>query len=182
MSEQAMMSLSEALGTEKNLKERIEKAIAKIEGYASLPATARPLFDTEDMQKKEVMSLIQSVKDLEIQWRTIKLRIELTNLNTRVTIIGREFYLSELLQYERHGHAFLQRSLDSLNRRYAMRALGARSHRDTPTDDKICVFFTEQFKNNRTTAVNEILDEWRTKRDHINATTELLTAVQATEV
>ena len=64
----------------------MERNCKDIEKYSSLLSNEKPIFDTEAKQREEVEKLIQSNKDLELEYCRIKARVDYTNLVTYVQI------------------------------------------------------------------------------------------------
>lgn len=91
------MKLIEALKNLKTVEKRIEKNAQMIGQYAAWVSTETPPFETEDKQREEVKSLIQANLDLEREYLRLKIAIDYTNLNTKVTIGERTHCITELL-------------------------------------------------------------------------------------
>jgi len=80
------MKIIEALKELKLIIKKIEKNADNITQYSSLVSTERPVFGSETDQKNEVSSLIQANKDLMVRYIDLKIRIDRTNMETKVTM------------------------------------------------------------------------------------------------
>jgi len=80
------MTITEGLKKLRLLDKRMGKNCEEIEKYSSLLSNEKPIFDTEAKQKEEVRKLIQANTDLEVEYCSIKSKIDYTNLVTYVQI------------------------------------------------------------------------------------------------
>ena len=78
------MKIIEALKKLKVIEKRMEKNKSQITQYASMISTERPIFDTEEKQRKEVSSLIQANIDLMKEYLDLKGKIEKNNITVKV--------------------------------------------------------------------------------------------------
>ena len=100
MTEKAMMII-EGMKTLGVIKKKMNDNTAAIERYASQVSTERPLFETEDKQKKTIRELTQSNSDLKDRYLHLKTRVEFSNLMTVVEMDGHKHSISELLILQR---------------------------------------------------------------------------------
>ena len=109
------MKLIEGLKRLRIIEKRIKSQNADITRYASMINTERPLFETEDRQKKEVRSLIQSNIDLIKEYMSLKRKIELTNLGTFREMNGEKYSIADLLVIQRKTYEMGRSTFKSLN-------------------------------------------------------------------
>jgi len=97
----------------------IEKKMADnasaIQRYSSMVSTEKPLFETEDKQKKELGALIQSNQDLTERYLEFKKRIEYTNLFTIIEMEKQNYTISDLLVIKRKMANTMLNTFNSLN-------------------------------------------------------------------
>ena len=98
------MKLIEALKRLRIIEKRVKSQNENITRYSSMISTERPLFETEDRQKKEVKSLIQSNEDLIKEYLGLKRRIDLTNLGTFRVMNSERYSIADLLNIQRKAY------------------------------------------------------------------------------
>jgi len=168
------MKIIEGMKKIKINEKRITRNCDQITRYSSLLDTEKPFFDSEDVQKKEVKSLVQSSKDLINECIKLKQRIEKTNLETVIEFNGEQFAISALLMLKRKYGALLINIFNSLNdgeARKRFRGLAAQPNEKRPT---IIRLFREEDKNKELQNIYDLLDNITSRLEVINATTELL--------
>ena len=84
------ITITEGLKKLRLLDKRMAKNCEEIEKYSSLLSNEKPIFDSEDKQRKEVSKLIQGNTDLEAEYCRIKAMVDYTNLVTMVVIEDEE--------------------------------------------------------------------------------------------
>ena len=157
--------------TEKKMAHNTER----INQYASLVSSERPIFGTEVEQRKQIQSLIQSNTDLAKEYLVLKKRIDFTNLQTQVTIGKESFAIADLLQIKRNIALLMKKTYQALNDRQAEARLA--SIRQQPTGDKpprIERMYDENAKYEGLQYWQGLEDEIETRLEVINATTDLL--------
>jgi predicted ribosome quality control (RQC) complex YloA/Tae2 family protein len=171
------MKLIEALKNLKTIQKRIEKNCGMIGEYAAYVSVETPAFETEDKQRQEVASLVQSNLDLIKEFLRLKTAIEFTNLNTKVTIGSREHSISELITIRRTSGAFVPATYGALNNRVAMQKLQnvyKTAGGVNPTEPaKLIPLYSEADKNKALAAWDEFFSAIDGKLEVVNAETEL---------
>jgi len=109
------MKIIEALKKLKVIEKRMEKNRQQITQYASMISTERPIFDTEEKQRKEVSSLIQSNTDLMKEYLDLKGKIEKTNITVKVEMGGVQYSISDLLLIKRKMAKVMMSTYEALN-------------------------------------------------------------------
>lgn len=94
--EKKQMMIIEGMKRLRVIKKRMASNIDSVNKYAAIISSERPMFGSEDEQKKEVKEIIQSNLDLLREYLKLKKRIERTNLQTVVEIGGVEYTISDL--------------------------------------------------------------------------------------
>ncbi len=80
------MTITEGLKKLRLIDKRMGKNCEEIEKYSSLLSNEKPIFDSETKQREEVAKLIQANTDLELEYCSVKARVDYTNLVTYVQI------------------------------------------------------------------------------------------------
>jgi hypothetical protein len=122
------MKLIEALKRLRIIEKRVKSQNADITRYASMINTERPLFETEDRQKKEVKSLVQSNMDLIKEYMSLKRKIELTNLGTFREMNSEKYSIADLLVIQRKSYEMGRSTFKSLNDSSSQSRLGNIRH------------------------------------------------------
>jgi hypothetical protein len=176
------MMLIEALKTLRVLEKRIADNSAKIQLYASSVTTERPVFGSDDEQKREVQSLCQANEDLVENYIKLSERIERTNLGTSIVIAGRVMSLQKALLLKRKLGKLLRSTYTALNdsqgRAKLNQASGGRQLVSVQTGPsnaaQLELYYDEAQKNKRVRDIDDMLADIDAKLEVINATTELL--------
>jgi len=152
----------------------IEKKMLRNHGditkYASLLSTERPLFETEDAQKKEVKSLIQSNQDLMDNYLDLKQNLEYTNLMTKVEMSGKEYSISELLVLKRKLAKQMMETYSSLNDTVARNSLVRRPASKDEKTPEVLRLYREEDRNAG-------LRKWQDLYDNIDSRLEVINAM-----
>ena len=98
MTEKAMM-IVEGMKTLRIIEKKMTSNTSDIQQYASQVSTERPLFETEDKQKRTIRELIQANVDLMKRYLHIKARIEFTNLMTQIEMDGDTYSISNFWSF-----------------------------------------------------------------------------------
>lgn len=165
------MKIVEAMKELKLIEKKMEKNADSIQKYSSQPSNERPYFSTEDAQRKEIKSLIQSNIDLLNNYLGLKKSIEKTNLETQVEFDGKKYTISELLVLKRRLAKMMIVSFDSMN------DSNARQNMIRGTGDntiKIERFYDEREKNEGLRKWQDFYDNIDSRLEVVNATTDLI--------
>lgn len=166
------MTLTEAMKTLKVLEKRMMGNSKKITEYASKVSTERPIFESDDAQRREVESLVQSNIDIEREYRYLKQCIEYTNLVATIEFDGENYTLSSLLVLKRKTGKLLNDTHRALNDSAASSRL-----RNAPTVDGKAAhverLYDESKRNDRIKKLNSLLDNITIRLETVNATTQL---------
>lgn len=167
--------LIEAMKELNLLLKRMETNTHRINQYASLVSTERPVFGTEAEQSQEVSRLIQANMDLADNYLNIKRSIDLTNLQTRVAFDGREYTISDLLVLKRKLQTMILGTYQALNDNVAV----ARAHQLVRVSGDPAVQVVRCYDESRK---HKELERWQTmfhevdsRLEVVNATTDLIT-------
>lgn len=168
------MTLIEALKQLKVIQKRIQSNANNIQAYASKPSTEKPFFDSENEQKQQVTSLLQSNKDLLNEYMKLKQSLEKSNLEIKVEILGKQYSISELLMLRRFGCQWMMTTIQALNDSSANNRL-----RNAPQDAEgrnafIERLYDEKDKNKELRSWEDLLNAIDSRLEIVNATTDLV--------
>lgn len=153
----------------------IEKKMVKqnpenISRYSSMVSTEKPLFETEEKQRKAVSSLVQSSMDLLQEYLVLKKQIEETNLRTEVEMGGTKYTLSDLLIIKRKLAQIMISTFTSMNDTEGQRRLSmARGSAPEGKTPHVVRFYKEEDRNKG-------LNEWQDLYDNIDSRLEVIVA------
>jgi hypothetical protein len=145
-----------------------------IERYASIINTEKPYFETEAEQKKEVNKYIQANLDLFKKYLELKRAVEVTNLNTIITVEGYTGSISEILVIKRKLAKMMEATYSSLN---DVRAERMKAH-TPPVDGKpphVVRLYDEKVKNESIRYWQDLYSGIDARLEVINATTDIIT-------
>lgn len=165
------MKLIEAMKRLKVVEKRIACNAEDVQKYASILSNEKPAFDTEDAQKKEIKSLIQSSNDLVGEYLDLKKKIEKTNIGVEVEINGKKYTISDLLVIKRKLARLVLMNYEALNTNAAENKL---RHRMTDADIKPVQMYDEKFKNEKLREWQDLYDNIDSRLEVVNATTDLI--------
>lgn len=147
----------------------MDKNMIMISKYSSRVSTEVPYFETEERQKTEVKSLVQSNEDLMRRYLELKKNLEHTNLHTAVEMKGTEYSISELLVLKRKMAKTMIETFDSLTARSASMRLSSIRRADGEAQPKVLRLYKEEDKNAG-------LDKWQDMYNNIDARLEVINA------
>ena len=174
MDEKEMM-LVEGMKRLRVIEKRVGNNSAHISNYSSMVSTEKPLFETEDKQKKEISKLIQSNKDLLDEYLILKKRIEYTNLSVSVEMGGRTYAISDLLVIKRKLASMMINTYNSLNDRQGQQRLrGSYSESTTGQRPHVVRLYKEEDKIEGLQKWQDLEDNIESRLEVINATTPLM--------
>lgn len=173
------MKLIEGMKTLRVLEKRMATNSQRINQYASILSSERPLFSTEAQQRQEVKSLIQANEDLAKEYLELKKRVDLTNIKTQVQISKRSFSISDLLVIKRGIAKLMRQTYQALNDGQATTRLqatrgqfsGAQTGEKGPRIERL---YEEKDKIAGLQEWQDLEDEIETRLEVINATTDLV--------
>lgn len=170
------MKLIEGMKQLKVIEKKMTHNTERINQYASIVSSERPIFGTEVEQRKQVQSLIQANTDLAKEYLNIKKRVDLTNLQTRVTIGKETFTIADLLQIKRNVALLMKKTYQALNDKQAEARLMSVRSQPTGGDKppRVDRMYDENAKYEGLQYWQGLEDEIETRLEVINATTELL--------
>jgi hypothetical protein len=171
------MKLIEAMKKIKVIEKRIVDQTAKITEYAAKPSNEKPVFETEEKQKKEVKSLLQSNEDLLNDLLTLKTQVEYTNLVTKIEIDGKNFSISEMLVLKRKGAQLMKKTYEALNT--TMLEHKIRNYSNQSKDISLDRFYSEDEKNINLSKWQSIYDNIDSRLEVVNATIDLIENIPA---
>jgi hypothetical protein len=173
MSEKNMM-IVEGMKTLGIIEKKMNNNTRDIQRYASQVSTERPLFETEDKQKRAIKELTQSNVDLMQRYLHLKTRVEYSNLMTTVEMGGVSYSISELLVIQRKLAAMMLGTYNALNDTEGQSRLRLTSQPQTGETPHVVRFFREEDKRDQQRVWQDLIDNIITRLEVINATTPLL--------
>lgn len=162
------MKIIEALKEQKKIQNSITRNCTAITNYACKLSSEKPIFESDEIQKQEVLSLIQSNQDLTNRFLWLKRCIDHTNLTIKVEFDGIEYTITDLLNLKRSGINFLLSTHKALNDSQALRRLSSMKYL-VDKQVQVELLYDEKTKNNQ-------LDRWQTLYDNIDARLEVINA------
>lgn len=166
------MKLIEAMKQLKVIEKRMAKNVQQITKYASIPSNEKSPFGTEDQQKKEVRSLLQSNNDLTKEYLRLKNCIDRTNLNTTIQIDGISYTLVDLLTLKRKLANGMINTYEALNDSYSISKIRGIYNQDKSVTT--VYLYDEEDKNNNIRKWQDLADNIESRLEVINATTDLV--------
>jgi len=173
MSEKEMM-IVEGMKTLGIIEKKISHNTRDIQRYASQVSTERPLFETEEKQRKAIKELTQSNVDLMQRYLQLKTRVEFSNLMTSVEMGGKKYSISELLVIQRKLAAMMLGTYNALNDTEGQSRLRMTSQPQTGESPHVVRFFKEEDKRDQQRVWQDLMDNITTRLEVINATSPLL--------
>ncbi len=111
-----VITMLEALKKIRVIEKEIGQNADSVRRYSSKVSIEVSPFGDNKTQKDKIRSLIQSTKDLEIEYRTLKKRITYTNLFVSRIIDGVSYTLDDLLIMKRKTTDMIVKVINSLSR------------------------------------------------------------------
>jgi len=173
MTEKPMM-IVEAMKTLRIIEKKMSSNTADIQRYASQVSTERPYFETEEKQKETIKTLIQSNTDLLIRYLNLKMRIDYTNLMTKVDLDGEKFTIAELLVIQRKLAMLMFATYNALNDREGSSRLRSTPTPQTGDAPHVVRYYKEDEKRAGERKWQDLMNNIIVRLEVINATTPLL--------
>lgn len=168
------MKLIEGMKSLKVIEKKMQHNAVRITEYAAIVSTEKPIFGTEVEQRKQVEALIQANTDLGTEYLNLKKRVDLTNIQTQVTIGKKAYSISDLLQIKRTVAKLMETTYQALNDQLAERRLvGMRQQAGGDKVARVERMYDETRKYEGLQHWQGLRDEIETRIEVINATTEL---------
>lgn len=144
--------------------------------YSSLLSCEKPIFDSEQEQRDEILKLIQSGKDLITRWIYIKTAIEHTNLITRIKVCGKRLTIAEALHWKRSMCQELEALYKCLTNTQSCAKLNNMMRGITSLDNPITIvaMYDEKKKNEWINEHTEFIGSIDSTLEITNAITELI--------
>jgi len=168
------MKLIEGMKTLKVIEKKMQHNAERINQYASIISTERPIFGTEVEQRKQLESLIQANTDLATEYLKIKKMVDMTNLKSEVKIGKDVFTIADLLQIQRNVAKLMRLTYNSLNDKLAEQRLMSMRQQATDKVPRVERMYDENRKYEGLQYWQGLEDEIETRLEVINATTELI--------
>ena len=162
------------------IEKKMDNNASAIQRYASMVSTEKPYFESEDRQKKEIKSLIQSNQNLMERYLDLKKRIEYSNLLSIVEIGGTKYTISDLLVIKRRLAQKMLHTFNSLNDQEGnsrLRSFGS-STNQSGERPHVIRFYREEDKNENLRVWQDLYDNIESRLEVINATTPLVSLPQ----
>ncbi len=167
------MKIVEALKRLRVIEKRLTSHRESVTRYSSMVSTEKPLFETEDRQRKEVISLIQSSKDLIEEYLKIGKQIKKSNLQVIVEMGGRDYTISDLLVIKDKLAGLMVKAFSALNDS----AGESRLRHSTSVEGKtphVVRFYREEMRNEGLRVWQDLYDNISSRLEVVNATTDLI--------
>ena len=156
------------------IEDKMDKNTKDIQRYASQVSTERPLFETEDKQKKTIRELTQSNVDLTKRYLSLKTRVEYSNLMTTVEMGGQVYSISELLVIQRKLAVMMLGTYNALNDVEGQSRLRMMSQPQSGETPHVTRFYREEDKREQQQVWQDLIDNITSRLEVINATSPLL--------
>lgn len=173
MSEKPMMII-QGMKTLGIIEDKMVTNTKDIQRYASQVSTERPLFETEDKQKKTIRELTQSNVDLTKRYLSLKTRVEYSNLMTTVEMGGQAYSISELLVIQRKLAVMMLGTYNALNDMEGQGRLRVMSQPQSGETPHVVRFYREEDKREQQQVWQDLIDNITSRLEVINATSPLL--------
>ena len=175
MSEDAKkMMIIEGMKSLRIIEKKMQQNTADIQRYASQVSTEKPLFETEEKQRKEIKQMIQANSDHMKNYLNLKSRIEYTNLMTKVQMKDSEYTISELLVIQRKLATMMFQTYNALNDTEGKGRLGYANAPQGSETPHVVRYYKEEDKREQQRKWQDLMNDITTRLEVINATTELL--------
>jgi len=171
--EKAMM-IVEGMKTLGVVEKKMNDNTRDIQRYASQVSTERPLFETEEKQKKTIKELTQSNVDLMRRYLDLKTRVEFSNLMTIVEMDGKKYSISELLVIQRKLAAMMLGTYNALNDTEGQSRLRMTTQPQTGEAPHVVRFYKEEDKRDEQRKWQDLMNNITVRLEVINATSPLL--------
>ena len=156
------------------IEKKMNENTRDIQRYASQVSTERPLFETEDKQRKTIKELIQSNSDLLKRYLNLKTRVEYSNLMTTVEMDGEKYSISELLVIQRKLATMMFATYNALNDTEGQSRLRLTSQPQTGEAPHVVRYYKEEDKRDQQRKWQDLMNNITIRLEVINATTPLL--------
>ena len=170
------MTITEGLKELKLIEKKLKKNKELLAKYSSQPSNEKPYFGTEEEQRKEIKSILQSSEDLVIRYTNLHGRITRTNLKTVVQFNGEPYTIDSLLQIKRTLANLMIDIYKSLNDNnyYNMISSYKTSSFQQNNDLSLVRFYNEKDKQESIRKWEDFYNEIDSRLETINATTNLI--------
>lgn len=168
------MKLIEGMKTLKVIEKKMQHNTERVNQYAAIVSSERPIFGTEAEQRKQVEQLIQSNTDLAKQYLSLKKAVDLTNIQSQVTIGKETFSISDLLQIQRNVAKLMKTTYNALNDKLAEQRIVTMRQPTTEKPPHVERMYDENEKYKGLQYWQGLEDEIETRLEVINATTNLI--------
>lgn len=183
MSKEYDMYIVEALHEIPVLADRIEKCKKQIREYSSGVSNMVPQFKTEQAQRKQVASLLQSALDLTNRLLHLKRCIAFTNAVSIVEIDGFKYSVTELIALRQNGGRNGRAVKDTVNEVYdsqcdhqgrvLMSQFGSQQKNDSEAP-KVVLYYDEAERNAKREAWYNFASKITSTLEVFNARTKLI--------
>jgi hypothetical protein len=170
-----MPKIIEGLKRLKVLEKRIAGVGPEVTKYAAIFSNQKPAFETEAEQTKQIMGLLQSAEDLQVEYLNLKRDIDYTNTVVIVEIGGKHFSLNELLTIKRKTAQLMMSVYKALNVDGLIRS-GLRGTAGAGESIKVVQLYDEKMKNEKLAAWQDLYDNVESKMEVYNAVLDLVPA------
>lgn len=169
------MKIIEALKEIPLIEKKIDRNAELLQKYSSdiIIGEQGYVFQTEENQKLQVSSLLQSTQDLVKQRAALKRKLAVTNTQVTVTIEGMSMTISEWIEFKNWGINKIHFSFQMLNESNASRQLNLIAA-DVEKGVRRIRFYDEAEKNKVINFYSELASKVTAQLEIVNATTDLV--------
>jgi hypothetical protein len=171
------MKIIEALKEIPLIQKKLDKNLELIRKYSSdLVVGDEFVFESEQKQRDEVASLMQSSQDLIKRRMSLKRQLLMTNAQTQITISELTLSITEWIEFKNWGITQVLGTLSNLNESNTVQ----RTQLTADTVDKgvrRIRFYDETYKNERWMFYTELQSKITAQLEIVNATTDLIETV-----
>lgn len=171
---EAVMMIVEGMKTLGVIEKKMSNNTRDIQRYSSQVSTERPLFETEDKQKKTIRELTQSNVDLMKRYLGLKTRVEYSNLMTIVEMDGDHYSISELLVIQRKLANMMLATYNAMNDTEGQSRLRITNQPQTGDVPRVVRFYREEDKREHQRKWQDLMNSITVRLEVINATSPLL--------
>jgi len=152
---------------------KIQKNQQYISEYSAVINGEELAFKTEEKQRLEVASLVQSSLDLAKRYGYLKRQLSVTNATVKVNIGSMEQSISEWITFKNQSNHFIVNTYNALNTTNAQKRLNT-TKIDVLEGVKVTRLYDEESRNKSVSEIDDICGQIDGKLEVVNAATDLI--------
>lgn len=169
------MKIIEALKELPLIKKKMEKTTSQIREYSSYLVGVNLAFETEERQKQEVESLIQSNLDLATRFEKLTEALSRTNSSTIVEIEGVKKTIRGWITYRNVTANYAKQTYEALTNTAAQNAINANQGRlNLEAGVQVKRLYKEEEKLKQLNKIQSIVDKIDATLEIVNVNTDLV--------